>query len=58
MKTSAQNDCNEAGLVKKLPGVTNEYATVNGVKLHYVTGGSGKPLVLPAGLKPGGHIIK
>ena len=49
MKTFAQNDLNDASLVKKLPGFTNRYATVNGVKLHYVTGGSGKPLVLLPG---------
>jgi len=49
MKTSAQNALNDASLVKKLPGFTNGYATVNGIKLHYVTGGSGKPLVLLPG---------
>ncbi|GAB3242013.1 hypothetical protein GCM10027346_37940 [Hymenobacter seoulensis] len=32
-------------LVKRLPGFTNHYATVNGVRLHYVAGGSGQPLV-------------
>jgi pimeloyl-ACP methyl ester carboxylesterase/nucleoside-diphosphate-sugar epimerase len=32
-------------LVKRLPGFTNHYATVNGVRLHYVAGGSGRPLV-------------
>lgn len=32
-------------LVKKLPGFTNHYATVNGVRLHYVAGGSGQPLI-------------
>lgn len=32
-------------LVKKLPGFSNHYATVNGVRLHYVTGGSGRPLI-------------
>ena len=32
-------------LIKKFPGFTNHYATVNGVQLHYVEGGSGKPLV-------------
>jgi pimeloyl-ACP methyl ester carboxylesterase/uncharacterized protein YbjT (DUF2867 family) len=32
-------------LIKKLPGFTNHYATVNGVRLHYVEGGSGQPLV-------------
>lgn len=32
-------------LVKKLPGFTNHYTTVNGVRLHYVVGGSGQPLI-------------
>nr|WP_262904651.1 alpha/beta hydrolase [Hymenobacter lucidus] len=32
-------------LVKHLPGFTNHYATVNGVRLHYVEGGSGPALV-------------
>lgn len=32
-------------LVKRLPGFTNHYATVNGVRLHYVAGGSGRPLL-------------
>jgi pimeloyl-ACP methyl ester carboxylesterase/nucleoside-diphosphate-sugar epimerase len=32
-------------LIKQLPGFTNHYATVNGVRLHYVEGGSGEPLI-------------
>jgi len=32
-------------LVKKLLGFTNHYATVNGIRLHYVEGGSGEPLI-------------
>jgi pimeloyl-ACP methyl ester carboxylesterase/uncharacterized protein YbjT (DUF2867 family) len=32
-------------LVKRLPGFTNHYATVNGIRLHYVEGGSGPALV-------------
>jgi len=32
-------------LIKHLPGFTNHYATVNGVRLHYVAGGSGPALV-------------
>lgn len=36
-------------LVKQLPGFKNGYATVNGIKLHYVAGGSGKVLVLLPG---------
>jgi len=35
----------DAELIKKLPGFTNHYATVNGVRLHYVAGGSGQPLI-------------
>jgi pimeloyl-ACP methyl ester carboxylesterase/uncharacterized protein YbjT (DUF2867 family) len=35
----------DAELIKKLPGFSNHYATVNGVRLHYVEGGSGQPLV-------------
>ncbi len=32
-------------LIKSFPGFTNHYASVNGVKLHYVDGGSGMPLI-------------
>jgi pimeloyl-ACP methyl ester carboxylesterase len=32
-------------LIKQLPGFVNKYATVNGVALHYVEGGSGSPLI-------------
>ena len=32
-------------LVKHLPGFTNHYATVNGIQLHYVEGGSGPALL-------------
>ncbi|WP_426492688.1 alpha/beta fold hydrolase [Hymenobacter sp. 102] len=32
-------------LIKQLPGFTNHYATVNGVRLHYVEGGQGPVLV-------------
>ncbi|MGY2134829.1 alpha/beta fold hydrolase [Hymenobacter sp. HD11105] len=32
-------------LIKKLPGFTNHYVTVNGIRLHYVEGGSGQPLI-------------
>jgi pimeloyl-ACP methyl ester carboxylesterase len=35
----------DAELIKHFPGFTNHYATVNGVRLHYVAGGSGQPLV-------------
>ena len=32
-------------LIRHLPGFTNHYATVNGIRLHYVAGGSGPVLV-------------
>jgi len=32
-------------LIKDFPGFTNQYAIVNGVRLHYVDGGSGTPLI-------------
>ncbi|SFQ35681.1 alpha/beta fold hydrolase [Hymenobacter arizonensis] len=32
-------------LIQRLPGFTNHYATVNGVRLHYVEGGQGPVLV-------------
>ena len=39
----------DEALVKQLPGFSNGYAIVNGILLHYVTGGSGAPLVLIPG---------
>ncbi len=39
------NDHSDDELIKKLPGFTNKYVTVNGVTLHYVEGGNGTPLV-------------
>lgn len=37
-------------LIKNWPGFKNDYALVNGVQLHYVTGGSGNPITcLPGG---------
>lgn len=48
-QTINKNDLTDAALVKKLPGFKNETATVNGIKIHYVTGGSGKTLVLLPG---------
>ena len=32
-------------LIKSWPGFENKYATVNGVELHYVDGGSGVPII-------------
>lgn len=39
----------DAALVRKLPGFRNREAFVNGVRLHYVTGGEGPPVVLLPG---------
>ncbi|BAV06918.1 Pimeloyl-ACP methyl ester carboxylesterase [Filimonas lacunae] len=39
----------DEALVKQLPGFANGYATVNGIRIHYVKGGTGKPLVLLSG---------
>ena len=32
-------------LIKKWPGFENKYAEVNGIRLHYVEGGAGTPLI-------------
>jgi pimeloyl-ACP methyl ester carboxylesterase len=32
-------------LIKNLPGFENKYIITNGIKLHYVEGGQGKPLI-------------
>jgi pimeloyl-ACP methyl ester carboxylesterase len=39
----------DAVLAGSLPGFRSRFATVNGVRLHYVTGGRGAPLVLLPG---------
>ncbi|MDT7614624.1 MAG: hypothetical protein QOF00_2071, partial [Pseudonocardiales bacterium] len=40
----------DAELVRSLPGdFRNGYANVNGVRLHYVAGGQGEPLILLPG---------
>ncbi|RZJ78798.1 MAG: alpha/beta hydrolase [Flavobacterium sp.] len=39
---------NEA-LIKSIPNFVNNYAEVNGTKLHYVEGGKGEPLILIPG---------
>lgn len=49
MENTAHNQVNDVDLLKKLSGFSNGYAEVNGVMLHYVTGGSGEPLVLLPG---------
>lgn len=42
---TSQNKYSDDQLIKDFPGFTNHYAVVDGVRLHYVQGGSGKPLV-------------
>lgn len=42
-------DTSDAALVARLPGFSSRFATVNGVRLHYVVGGSGQPLILIPG---------
>jgi pimeloyl-ACP methyl ester carboxylesterase len=44
----AESTSDEA-LIASLPGFKNSYAQVNGIKLHYVVGGKGQPLVLLPG---------
>jgi len=39
----------DEALVKQLPGFSNGYAMVNGIRLHCVMGGSGAPLLLIPG---------
>ena len=39
------NRYSDEELIKQFPGFRNHYATVNGVRLHYVEGGSGQPLI-------------
>jgi pimeloyl-ACP methyl ester carboxylesterase len=43
--TVPQDKYSDDELIKSFPGFTNRYATVNGVRLHYVEGGSGMPLI-------------
>jgi pimeloyl-ACP methyl ester carboxylesterase len=53
--TSAQapmeqsTDVSAAALLRTLPGFTDDYATVNGVRLYYVSGGKGSLVVLLPG---------
>ncbi|RNL55835.1 alpha/beta fold hydrolase [Pedobacter jejuensis] len=40
-----KNPYSDDELIKNFPGFENRYASVNGIKLHYVDGGSGLPLI-------------
>jgi pimeloyl-ACP methyl ester carboxylesterase len=45
----ASGDISDAALVKTLPGFSEGSVEVNGVRLHYVAGGKGPPLLLLPG---------
>lgn len=47
--STAAVDTSDDALVRRLPGFRNATATVNGIRLHYVIGGAGPPLVLLPG---------
>ena len=46
---TAANEINDAALVRSLSGFSQGVAQVNGVRLHYVAGGNGPPLILLPG---------
>jgi pimeloyl-ACP methyl ester carboxylesterase len=46
---SQADSVSDTALVKTLPGFRNAYAQVNSVRLHYVIGGKGDPIVLLPG---------
>src|SRR4051812_46674169 len=43
--TAQAGDVSDAALVRTLPGFTEGVANVDGVRLHYVPGGRGDPVV-------------
>lgn len=49
IRTTSRPDVSDIALVRTLPGFTNHFATANGVRLHYVSGGNGTPLFLIGG---------
>lgn len=42
-------DTSDEALVRRIPGFESRFANVNGIRMHYVIGGSGTPLVLVPG---------
>jgi pimeloyl-ACP methyl ester carboxylesterase len=49
-QNTVPSDLSDAGLAASLDGdFSSEYAEVNGVRLHYVSGGQGEPLILLPG---------
>ncbi|MHC8322464.1 alpha/beta fold hydrolase [Pseudomonas sp. GB2N2] len=45
----SSKDTSDSALLETLPGFVSEFATVNGTKIHYVTGGKGNPIFLLPG---------
>lgn len=45
INASDRHQYSDEELIKNWPGFENKYAVVNGVRLHYVDGGTGKPLL-------------
>lgn len=44
-----QDELQDEALVKLIPGFTNKKTVVNGITIHYVEGGQGRPLILIPG---------
>lgn len=49
VSAQSQIDTSDDALVKTLPGFQSRFATVNGIRLHYVSGGTGPLLILLPG---------
>lgn len=49
IQSAKKNGLSDRSLLKSLPGFESKFAEVNGIKLHYVIGGQGAPLVLLPG---------
>lgn len=47
--SSQKEQYDDESLVSLLPGFTNHYQDLEGIRLHYVQGGEGSPLILLAG---------
>lgn len=42
-------DVSDDSLVRELPGFRSRFATVNGIRIHYVEGGKGSPVIMMPG---------
>ncbi|GLF92877.1 alpha/beta fold hydrolase [Streptomyces yaizuensis] len=50
LNTPVDGPLSDVALARRLgPGFTSRHADVNGIRLHYVTGGTGEPLILLGG---------